>query len=670
MDRLKHLPLCAIGALLLLTPLPFASAQSFYWQVALLVLSVAGVGSAYISYTLPARAPVIWMVLAFVLIAWALLPVTSVFPANAIWQNALALQSTYGSLDLVATVEGVLRLCLYFLAFILAFVCATANVRHGLVVLKIFILIATACAVYGLLVFALGNTHVLWEAKRQYMHDLTGPFVNRNHFATYLGMGTLAALALYMDRVLEQRDIFARRAPLLLIIENSARWHALWPLLCAVVMLAALLLTHSRAGLFCFMCGMVVLMGCFALSPAYRAFRGTVLTMASLIVWGAALLLLAGGGGTFDRMENVGDDAVTRAHIYSTAWVAFQTNPWLGTGLGTFDGLFNLYKTPDLFPLNPNAQIEHAHNTYLENMIELGAPAAAALLGLVLLVVATSARGVWIRKRHGIYPAIAVAASVQTGAHSLVDFPLQIPAVMVALAVLLGLGAAQGWSSREAPRTRYSTALWRFGAAGFSGVVFVVTLPAMVAGWYELQAYRPLRDIVLEKSVKRAELETALAHLQHEIAWQPSARAYADKAFAELTLARALGPTRGHGAELLEAARTSTLMGLEYSPTQPVAWYRLAYIRTLQGAGAPEIEEALTESILTGPGVRRLLIPRIQMALTIWPSLSPDFKQLIYQQIGFIARWRVKSLIPLRKTPLGRQVIIEALGEDPLAVKK
>ncbi|MBT3172905.1 MAG: 1,4-beta-xylanase, partial [Rhodospirillaceae bacterium] len=48
------------------------------------------------------------------------------------------------------------------------------------------------------------------------------------------------------------------------------------------------------------------------------------------------------------------------------------------------------------------------------------------------------------------YPAAGVAAGVLVASHSIVDFSLQIPAVSVVFAAMLGAACAQSRSSSEA----------------------------------------------------------------------------------------------------------------------------------------------------------------------------------------------------------------------------
>jgi len=56
-------------------------------------------------------------------------------------------------------------------------------------------------------------------------------------------------------------------------------------------------------------------------------------------------------------------------------------------------------------------------------------------------------RGVWVRRRHWIYPALGVAATALVGIHALVDFSLQIPAVAYLYALMMGGAVAQSKSN-------------------------------------------------------------------------------------------------------------------------------------------------------------------------------------------------------------------------------
>jgi hypothetical protein len=56
-------------------------------------------------------------------------------------------------------------------------------------------------------------------------------------------------------------------------------------------------------------------------------------------------------------------------------------------------------------------------------------------------------RGVLVRRKNHVFPLFAASATVLVAFHSLVDFSLQIPAVALTYAVVLGMGVAQSMPS-------------------------------------------------------------------------------------------------------------------------------------------------------------------------------------------------------------------------------
>src|SRR5262249_50465230 len=189
-----------------------------------------------------------------------------------------------------------------------------------------------------------------------------------------------------------------------------------------------------------------VLMPLILAAPAARApWR---LWFAGIGIAGLAIIVVLTGATTFDRLDEMSKDMEMRPKIGAAVLRAIGDNWLTGTGYGSFADIFPLYQ-----PLDVVGYVNLAHNDYLENALELGVPAA----GLVGLAVAWLAGGRPVggvrRRRDMIYPLAGLAATVMVGVHSVFDFSLQIPAVTVTYAVMLGLGVAQSVrSSRpEAP---------------------------------------------------------------------------------------------------------------------------------------------------------------------------------------------------------------------------
>ena len=131
-------------------------------------------------------------------------------------------------------------------------------------------------------------------------------------------------------------------------------------------------------------------------------------------------------------------------HAYQLTADGIEDNPLLGFGYGTFADSFRLYRDESI-----HGFFDKTHNTYLENIFELGWPAALALFTCVGGLLLVCARGVRHRGRDWVFPATGLAATVLVAIHSLFDFSLQIPAVAIAYSCLMGVACAQSYSYRD-----------------------------------------------------------------------------------------------------------------------------------------------------------------------------------------------------------------------------
>ena len=95
-----------------------------------------------------------------------------------------------------------------------------------------------------------------------------------------------------------------------------------------------------------------------------------------------------------------------------------------------------------------SALVDKAHNTYLEIVLELGLPFAICLFAAVFGLSLLCFRGLRRRRRNRHYPAIGIATTLLVAVHSLIDFSLQIPAVAVSYAFVMGIAVAQSESTR------------------------------------------------------------------------------------------------------------------------------------------------------------------------------------------------------------------------------
>ncbi|MEJ2123023.1 MAG: O-antigen ligase family protein, partial [Alphaproteobacteria bacterium] len=299
----------------------------------------------------------------------------------------------------------------------------------------------------GLIIEFTGAGTVQRYKNTAYRENLTSTFINRNSYAAYAGISLVLVTSLLAKRLIDTEIRAPRLATrLVLVVEQIVTHH--WHLAVSwFVVATALFMTDSRAGILVAIVGLVVFLIAMGFSRSISS-RSVRIFAVSIIAVSIAVAWVSGEdlrrrllGGT------LGNDS--RFAIYELTLDAISDSPVLGMGYGTYPQVFELYRYDRYEFLHPARK---AHNTYLENALELGIPAATLLTIAVLAIVGMCTAGTRRRRRDPEYAAAAVAVSVSLGLHSLIDFSLQIPAVAATFAFLLGLGCAQSWSTQPARR--------------------------------------------------------------------------------------------------------------------------------------------------------------------------------------------------------------------------
>lgn len=383
------------------------------------------------------------------LVFWAWLQTMPVWPvalADPIWLEAQrqltgeTIETVPLAMDRFAANIGIMKLLSYAGVMWLALQYGRSSWRARQMV-ETLALAGGAYALYGLIVFVAGNETILWMPKWAYPDSLTSTFVNRNSFATYAGLALLCALVTLMQRL-------APPLRLRTVLVHFGRSTAFYGL-AALLLVLALIASGSRAGTASALIALVVLvfMRKVAWQPVgplrWRAL-GQAAAAAGLMMISATGLLLWSGA--------LDGDFADRKRVYGLTWEMVVDRPLLGHGSGSFAASFATIRTPDL------RQVwNEAHNTYLELAFDLGIPAVTLLLIVMIWLIARCIQGGVTRRRDAIYPLLGVVASLQVGFHALFDFSLQIPAVNVTWAMILGVAVAQSWS-RGQTRQRAASA--------------------------------------------------------------------------------------------------------------------------------------------------------------------------------------------------------------------
>ena len=387
-------------------------------------------------------------------IAIQALPGLSAPLADPIWQSTESIINTvlpkHMSVNPEASITGLSHLLTYGIVFWLAFQ-LTQTQKRAWAVIRVISAIGCIYALYGIIIYMTGNGWILIYPKWSYQNSLTSTFVNRNSYATFAGLGLICAVVLLLNHM---TPYFALKHPIrakIVIIVEELLAKSAWKAFSVVAIAISLLLSTSRGGLASSLIGLLAIALIYLAQQKLRL-SGIIYT-AAIVISLAITVFLASGNFVSQRFETdqVDSSFTFRFNMYALTWDAITTAPLKGTGFGTYTDVIPAYKEPG----SALQFWDKAHNSYLENALELGLPAAFLLNMAIGLIALRTVVGAVRRKRNKLLPALGIGATILVGIHSLVDFSLQIPAVTILYACIMGVAASQSWSQKSSSTTDY-----------------------------------------------------------------------------------------------------------------------------------------------------------------------------------------------------------------------
>jgi len=265
-------------------------------------------------------------------------------------------------------------------------------------------------ALFGIIQHAAGNGKIYWFRELTHGGSLFGPFVNRNHFAGFVGMIIPLSLGIALrSRKMDRKLMFG---------------------FFAVVMAISLFFSLSRGGIVSFFAGLTVF---FFLSFTRGMSKKKLIPVFLFALVLAVYLLSLGVSPVIERFTRTEVSGEQRFVAWIGTVDAIKDFPLFGSGMGTFQYIFKVYQ-PDRITL----YWDHAHNDYLELLLEAGIVGTLLAAAFFFCIFRIILRAEW-NGRH-IYLAAGFFASITTMAfHSVTDFNLHIPSNAILFSLILGM---------------------------------------------------------------------------------------------------------------------------------------------------------------------------------------------------------------------------------------
>ncbi|MNF28672.1 O-antigen ligase [Pseudomonas linyingensis] len=428
-NRLERFLIASVLVLLVWLPLPLGSNRE--WAVGLFVALtgvLAGIWSLALLRNRLSESK-------------ALQPALPMFGLLLAAQAWVAVQWLGGlTVDVGATFQYLMLGIAYSLLFLL--IVSLFHTRKRLTwLLGTLVVSGTFQAFHGAFMTLSGIEWHLLTAKTSYTGDATGTFVNRNHLAGYLEITLACGIGLLL--ALRDGRPFRWVNLLEMLMGAKARLR-----LALVVMVIALVMTHSRGGNAAFFTALMVIGGIFVLRDKDNRLRNGLILASILLIDVLVISQYFGLERLKDRMLNtrltdvvVAGEVVQQANevrddVFRYAIPLAQDKPLTGQGAGSFESVFPRYPGEDI-----RLHFDHAHNDYLQFAIEYGLLGCLPLLAFVLLALWRALQALWRREslyRSGVGFGAAVGI-IAIAIHSLTDFNLQIPANAATLVVLCAI---------------------------------------------------------------------------------------------------------------------------------------------------------------------------------------------------------------------------------------
>ncbi len=276
----------------------------------------------------------------------------------------------------------------------------------------------------------------------------TGTFVYKNHYANFLMLCLSIGIGFLVSTLVSTSSRSRQRIRELLVSFLSTK--ALVRIGLAI-MVVALVMSHSRMGNTAFFSAMTIV-GTISLILNKKRNRGLLVLIVSLLIIDTLIVSTWFGLDKLrERVEQTSIIQEKRDEVIIDSLQIVSDFKITGTGLGSFYSVYPAYQSDDV-----NAFYDHAHNDYLQFIIEAGATASFTI-SLIPLIVLSRCTVAFRKRRNTLIRGLAfgcMMAVLGMLIHISVDFPLQAPANCSVFCIILALGLLTKKSNHKSHHTQ------------------------------------------------------------------------------------------------------------------------------------------------------------------------------------------------------------------------
>lgn len=346
-----------------------------------------------------------------------------------------------------ATSVELLKILSYLLIFLVTI--NNFNTREDtLFFLRVLVIFGFGYSLFAIIQKISWNGSAYWFIPMKLRRFPYGPYINKNHFAGYIGMLIPLALSMLATKKMDIKNIYRRNEEWTFSnfeMSNTDMSRDLTVLFVSLVMILALFMSLSRGGIFSSGVALIFLV---VYASSIRKLRKKIWVVAGIVVLSVPLMaLLLDFRGVIGRLESLNIEKILltegRFRLWGNATEILQDYPFLGVGLGAFSSIYTSYQA-----VEPKTLYTHLENDYFQLLIETGVVGGIAVFFAIVLFVKFVLKRFFNATDSETkgWMAGGIGAGISIGLHSFIDFNLHIPAnavlfsfVMALLTIMTGL---------------------------------------------------------------------------------------------------------------------------------------------------------------------------------------------------------------------------------------
>ena len=253
-------------------------------------------------------------------------------------------------------------------------------------------------------------------------------FVNRNHFASFVGLCLVGSTTFVFRELFKE----SKKQKVILLLDYLISGKVLY-LIAPIIAIIAIFLSNSRAGVLglfgSFLAAVTLLL--IKDQRIRKHYKGILFFILACV--GLAIFF---GQEFLARLAQEGLTIGERKRQWEITWLAIKDSFWTGYGGGSYAVIFQLYRPVDEFR---QVIFDQAHNEYLHIWLEQGFIGLLLWISTIIAVFASIIKFFLTRKNTLL---LAFLLSVSIGltmvlVQALVDFNIQIISIRVYLFVII-----------------------------------------------------------------------------------------------------------------------------------------------------------------------------------------------------------------------------------------